>query len=90
MFFKNYNDDMSRMFYSKIKVLARETVLKVLLFQIFYKCRLLWSLEIQTDSRFRKIVNFDTNWIIPILLKLLLYPVTSFFKCRYFSDISIK
>ena len=90
MFFKNYNDDMSRMFYSKIKVLARETVLKVLLFQIFYKCRLLWSLEIQTDSRFRKIVNFDTNWIIPILLKLLWYPVTSFFKCRYFSDISIK
>ena len=41
MFFKNYNDDMSRMFYSKIKVLAGETVLKVLLFQIFYKRRLL-------------------------------------------------
>ena len=70
MFFKNYNDDMSRMFYSKIKVFTRETVPKVLLFQIFYKCRLLWSLEIQTDSRFSKIVNFDTNWIIPILLKL--------------------
>ena len=33
-------------------------------FQIFYWCMLLWSLEIH---RFRKILNIDKNWTIPIL-----------------------
>ena len=59
---------MSRMFCTKIKPLARKTVLKFSLFQIFYKWRLQWSSEIH---RFRKIVNFDTNLIISIFFKFL-------------------
>ena len=59
MFFKNYNDNMDRMFCTKIKFLARKTVLQVLLFQIIYKCRVPWSLEI---NRCKKIVNLNTNW----------------------------
>ena len=49
----------------KLSFLLQKTILKVSLIQIFYQCRLSWSSEI---DRFRKIVIFHTNWIIPISL----------------------
>ena len=56
---KNMNQNM---FCTKSRLLTQETVLKLSLFQFFYQCRLLRSLE---TYRFTKIINFDTSSIIP-------------------------
>ena len=55
------------MFFTKVKLLTPpKTVLKFSLFQIFYWCSFLWSLEIQ---RFTKIISYNTAWIIPLSFK---------------------
>ena len=53
------NDNMSRMFCTKIKLLGIKTVLEVLLFQSFYYWRLPWNLEIHIFGKLSTLIQTE-------------------------------